>query len=1059
MFILKTPLNSVTTVRSMTLHSRLFTTLVATVFALAPVKFSHAQSAPETANQAAYEIFLSGDYPAAVAAYEKLLADFPTASIVPAAQLQLAYSQYFTGDYDKAVATLGKLLSGPPAPPVIKQAAMGLEPQAISAKATSLAPGDAERKKLFDLAVKKFTDFITAFPDAPDLEQVIYNRALANFQNGAFDVAIKDLQDNIAKFPTSTTISSSKNLLALAFATQASVEINKGETADRAAAMALYKQSTDMLREIITAQADLTLVNEAYFQLGEILFSQAISSDEEQKAALFADALQAYRSILPQAEVIAMQQERVDNFPALRRAALQRGDKAGLAKLDKENERELRRLADVKSKPDQTTNAMLKMVEIYFNSMRLDEARVLASHLTPFLTTEDQKKRALYVTAMTYGLQNAAAQAVASYDAFQGQFKGDPIAQNLPLTIGSVFLNSPDPAVNNPQKAIPYFEESLTIYPDGRFAGLSAVNQALAQSRLGKTDESLKTFEDFLAKNPRPVEGVVAQMGMANIFKDTKRWDDAIAAYKEVISKFATQPQAADAEFWIAFATQQKGDNAAALPMFQAFIEKHPKNGLVPTALFTLATAQLATGDKPAGVATLAKIASDFPDSPPAPFTYFQRAQILAADGNRPGMLALMNEFIEKYPQDDKVFYAYDSLAQADLADAKMAEALQRYKDYADKYPTSPQAAEALLKTVDLQRNAAAALGRYSAMPPEDQQKWRDQIDVSIQTAQNLVERFPDSPQVALAMRGILEAQRMMLTAGIKQPADIETFFTEFAGAAPSDAARSKTMFTLAVFLAESDKQKALQTMNDAYNAELIYAPSDLDFYGLALIANGDMEKAGAIFDKLSTDFPIPAGVAPAQAPPQAQEAQAMALFGKGRIAQENKDTAAAGALFEQLKASYPWSPKVLEANFGIAQSLRDQKKLDESLSLLTQIIRATTATAELRANSMLLGGFIMLDKMNAATDPKQKEEYLSTAIDYFIKIAQFYSGVPVVASQGLWEGAQLLEKQSATITDPALKKRQIDQAILAYQDIVDDFPNSEYASQAQTRLSALKPQ
>jgi len=1043
----------------MTLHSCFITTLIATALAFGPVANAHAQGGPEAANQAAYEIFLSGDYPSAVTAYEKVLADYPTASIVPAAQLQLAYAQFFTGEFNAAIATLGKLVKGPPPPPVILQAALGLEPQAISAKATSLEPGDAERKKLFELAVAKFTEFIKAYPDAPDLEQVVYNRALANFQNGKLDAAVKDLQENIAKFPTSTTISSSKNLLALAFATQASIEINKGDTADRAAAMALYKQSTDMLREIIAARSDLTLVNEAYFQLGEILFSQAISSDEEQKAALFNEALQAYRGILPQAEVIAMQQERVDNFPALRRAALQRGDRAGLEKLDKENERELRRLADIKSKPDQTINAMLKMTEIYFNSMQLNEARVLANHITPFLTEEDQKKRALYVTAMTYGLQNAASQAVSSYEAFQSQFKGDPIAQNLPLTIGSVFLNSPDPEVNSAEKAIPYFQESLRIYPDGRFAGLSAVNQALAQSRLGKSDESLKTFQDFLSKNPRPVEGVVAQMGIANIYKDTRRWDDAIAAYKEVISKFADQPQAADAEFWIAFATQQKGDNAAAMPMFKAFIDKHPKNGLVPTALFTLATAQLATGDKPAGLATLGKIASEFPDSPPAPFTYFQRAQILAADGNRAGMLALMNAFIEKYPEDDKVFFAYDSLAQADLADAKLAEGLQRYKEFAEKYPTSPQAAEALLKVVDLQRGSAAALGRYSAMPPEDQEKWTEQVDASVLTARDLVARFPESPQVALAMRGILEAQRMMLAAGTKEPADIETYFTEFAASAPSDAARSKAMFTLAVFIADSDKAKALQTMNEAFNAQLIYAPSDLDFYGLALIENGNLEEAAAIFDKLATDFPIPPGAAPAQAPPQVQEAQAMALFGRGRIAQEKKDTAAAGALFEELKANYGWSPKVLEANFGIAEALRSQGKPDEALSLLTQIIRATTATAPLRANSMLLGGFIMVDKMNAATDPKQKEEFLSTAIDYFIKIAQFYSGVPAIASQGLWEGAQLLEKQAATITDPAVKKRQLDQAIRAYQDIVDNFPNSEFAAQAQTRLNALKPQ
>jgi TolA-binding protein len=1043
-----------------------FITLVSIASAVAPVRLATAQSGPETANLAAYEVFLSGDYEAAVAAYQKVLADYPTASIVPAAQLQLAYSQFFTQQYDASLATLATLLSGPPAPPVIRQAALGLEPQAISAQATALPTGDPKRKTLFNQAVEKFTAFIKDFPDAPDVEQVVYNRALANFQNGEFDAAIKDLEANIAKFPNSTTISSSKNLLGLAFATKASIEINKGDTADRDAAMALYKQSTDILREIITARADLTLVNEAYFQLGEILFSQAISSEDEQKAALFGEALLAYRGILPKEEVVAMQRARVESFPTLRRDALKRGDRAGLEALDKENERELRRLADVRGKPDQTLNAMLKMAEIYFNSIRLNEARVLTQHLGPFIEAESDEekkvsmqKRALYLTAMTYGLQNVAPQAVSSYETFQSQFKGDPIAQNLPLTIGSIFLNSPDPTVNDPRKAIPYFEESLTIYPDGRFAGLSAVNQALAQSRLGQTDESLKTFQEFLSRNPRPVEGVVAQMGIANIYKDTQRWDEAIASYKEVLSKFSAQPQAADAEFWIALATQQKGDNAAALPMFLAFIEKHPKNGLIPTALFTLATAQLGTGAKADGLATLARIADEFPLSNPAPFTYFQRAQILAADGNRDAMLTLMREFIENYPQDNKVYYAYDSLAQAALADAKVDEAMQLYRDYAENYPTSAQAAESLLKIVELQRNSAAALGRYSAMPPEDQEKWKDQLNASMATAQDLVARFPDSPQVALAMRGTLEAQRLLLTAGLKQPADIETYFTEFAQAAPTDAARSKTMFTLAVFIAESDKARSLQTMNDAYNAEMIYAPADLDFYGLALIDNGDLEPAAGVFVKLSSDFANPPGVPAAQIPSQIQEAQAMALFGKGRIAQENNDTAAAGALFETLKTTYPWSPKVLEANFGIAESLREQGKLNEALALLTQIIRATTATADLRAGSMLLGGFIMEDKMNAATDPKEKEEHLSTAIDYFIKIAQFYSGVPEVASQGLSEGAQLLEKQAATITDPAAKNRQLDQAIRAYQDIVNDFPNSEFAPQAQQRLNALRPQ
>jgi tetratricopeptide (TPR) repeat protein len=362
------------------------------------------------------------------------------------------------------------------------------------------------------------------------------------------------------------------------------------------------------------------------------------------------------------------------------------------------------------------------------------------------------------------------------------------------------------------------------------------------------------------------------------------------------------------------------------------------------------------------------------------------------------------------------------------------------------------------MRVVDLQRNSAALLGRYVAMPPEDQQKFRDNLDESLATAEDLIKRFPDNPSVALATRAILEAQRLRLSAGLIQPTEVEAYFNQLAESAPTPGAKSKTLFTLAVFLADTDMAKALETMKGAYDPALVYAPADLDFYGIALIDAGDLQTAGAIFDKLAADYPLPPGLAPNQAQPQVRDAQAMALFGKGRIAQQNGDVAAAGALFEQLKTNYPWSPKLLEANYGIAESLRAQKKPDEALALLTPIIRATNVKPELPAKALLLGGFLITDKMNAATDPKLKDELMANAIDYFLKVQQLYSGVPAVASRGLWEGAQLLERQAAGITDPVKKKRQTDIAIRSYSDLIREFPNSEFAPKAQERLAALQP-
>jgi hypothetical protein len=146
----------------------------------------------------------------------------------------------------------------------------------------------------------------------------------------------------------------------------------------------------------------------------------------------------------------------------------------------------------------------------------------------------------------------------------------------------------------------------------------------------------------------------------------------------------------------------------------------------------------------------------------------------------------------------------------------------------------------------------------------------------------------------------------------------------------------------------------------------------------------------------------------------------------------------------------------VLEANYGIAQSLRAENKADDAIKLLGTIIRAQNATAELRANSFLLYGYIMKDKADKESDPKKKEESRASAVDFFMKIPQFYSGVPAAAVPGLFEGAQLMEQQAAASADPKFKAQQLGRAKASYDQIVKDFPNDKLAPQAKARAQAL---
>ena len=1004
-----------------------------------------AQDAPQQALEAANAVYTNGDYPAAAQAYEALLRDYPTSTIVPNAQVQLAFSYYLTGENQKSLDILGKFLTGPPSGAELSELAAFLEPQALSGLAASLKADDPARKTNYEEAVKKFAAFNEKYPQSSEVESAFYGSAIASFQVGDYTAAQTALETNLQRFPNSPGILDSQNLLALIFATEGSKMLG-AEGADPQAAFALYTKSAGLLRAIIEKKTDLALVNTAQFQLGEILLNEAAFAPDDRKPALLEQARNAFRGVLPKETIVALQQKKIDGIPALRRAALAARNTAELKRIDRQAERDRRKLAELQSRPDQTVTALQKIGESYFQAGQYDESRVVLAHIEPLLTDDEDKKRNLYFLAMTYAVQNAADPAVTRYDAFQRAHKGDPIAANLPVAVGNLFLTHPDPSVRNPEKAAQYFKEAAEIYPKSPLLGLSIVNEATARAQQGDFDGALKTYRDFLATNPPAEVGAVAQLGIGNVFKEQGKWDEAIAAYKELVAKFPQAAQVEEAEFWVAVGTQQKGDNAGSLPLIESFVTKYPDTSLTPSAMYSSAAALLALGRNDEAVASMTSLAEKFPQSQPAPFTYFQRAQLAGAAQNSDEVVRLMTEFAEKYPADDKVFFAYDSIGQTETNRGNIAAAVAAYQGFVEKYSADPKAPEALLKIADLHRAAAEKFGRYGALTPEEQEKWKVALAASIAAGEKMTATYPDSAQLGLGLRSLLTAKKLELAAELIDAAALEKYFADLAASAPAGA-KSKILFARAAFISEKDPARALEEMNQAYDASLVYAPSDLDLYGLALLGSGQADQAKAVFEKIAADYPNPAGQEPAAAPPAIQEAQAISLFGLGRVAQEQKDVTGAGGLFEKLKALYPWSPKVLEANYGIAASLKEQGKGDEAVALLTQIIRAPTAPTDLRANAMLLGGFIQKDKGER-----------DAAIDYFIKISAFYEGVPETAATGLWEGGQLLELQVTELqaSDPEKATKQKAQVVRAYKELTEKFPDSEFAPKARERLNVL---
>jgi TolA-binding protein len=457
---------------------------------------------------------------------------------------------------------------------------------------------------------------------------------------------------------------------------------------------------------------------------------------------------------------------------------------------------------------------------------------------------------------------------------------------------------------------------------------------------------------------------------------------------------------------------------------------------------------QNSLGNGDGAIMTFKDVAAKFPKSEFAPQAYFQQAAIFARLDKTDEMTAVLKDFLSKYPDNKDIFYAYDTIGQTEAGKGKVEDAIATYAEMVDQHPDHPMAPLALYRQTELWHRLADAMGRYQGLKPDAQAAWEKDVRGSIAAGEKLVQGYPGAPQVGIALKMILTDQEMLVGAGKETADDVEAYFHGLAQKfGDNESAKDRIIFTLATFTFKKDQVMGLAQMGVAYNPAYVYAPEDLDVYGAALLAQGKTDDSYNVYQKVGKDYPVPAGMAPSQAPPAIQQAQATSLFGMGTALDKAGKPADAARLFGQLKTQYPWSPKLLEATFGIARSLVQQGKLDEASKLLIPIVSSRSAPTTLRAKSFLLIGQIQEGKGN-----------LDAAIDSYLKTAAYYGSVSDAASEGLWRGGQMLEKQAAGLTEQSTPKKseQIAKAVNAYKEIGEKYADSPHFQQSLDRLKAL---
>ncbi|HZJ15363.1 MAG TPA: outer membrane protein assembly factor BamD, partial [Chthoniobacteraceae bacterium] len=616
-------------------HSTQFVALLALTIFVIPALRAQAPPQPQALDQVRFQqgqqLYGEGKYADALKAFESVQKDFPTSAFIPAANLQAALCYYYTGQFDQGVVALRKNVATKTIAPEILEDSQALIPQLLVAKAQKLPPGDPGRKPALDVAIKEFDAFIQKFPQSPEVEQANLGKARSYYGLEKFEEAAKPLRENMQKFPTSESALDTQFMLSVILTTQANATTRAATVAtENKQADAAYDEAGKLLRDIIAKRTDLAVMNDAQFQLGEMLASRGNAMPKsEAQDKVFYEALDAYRNTFPKEVVLNAQKARIKYFQDRGTEAGKNRDVANFRLLQKTVQRETAKIADLETRPDQTLAAKIKMGQIYLTlhkdkeRERMDEARVLFHFAEKFTEDPEQKKQLLYLITVTYAAQHLTAQAEEHYQKWIATYKSDPIGENLPLLLGSMYLD-PDPKRNNPQKALEYFKKQETDFPRSSFTGEAAMQAALAMIQLKKFNEATEALKAFLAKKPDKDQAAVAEFGLATVYKDTDKVAEAIETFRAVRNKYPATPQAEQAGYWVGQMLYRKGDAKGAVVELKEYITKFPNSEMLPAAMLTLGQAQRDSGQRDAGMASFKDLTEKYGKSEVAPYAYFQ---------------------------------------------------------------------------------------------------------------------------------------------------------------------------------------------------------------------------------------------------------------------------------------------------------------------------------------------------------------------------------------------------------------------------------------------------
>lgn len=764
--------------------------------------------------------------------------------------------------------------------------------------------------------------------------------------------------------------------------------------------------------QILVDSDNLVIANQAAFQMANLDFADQA----------FDQAIEAYRSIKSKDRLIQSQQDRLD---AIRRQIREAGrDTKKVRALEQALKREEQKLNAVQTNPELAKAAIIKIGDTYMQMQQYDLARTIFRHAAKF-ASEDQKKRLNEQIILSHAAQGNTEIAESISAEILKDNPNDPMAGNVKFLIGNAFLQQ-----ERFEEAIKAFDESMSKFPGGPTAAQAVQLKSKALMGLGRKDEAIKSFRDFIADtesgklkvDPIVVEDTRRLLALA-LHGDGKT-DEAL----QILSKLAAEAKTAaikeEAAFLEASLTAQKGDIEKAISLFRDYSKNFSDSEKAPEAAFQAADLTQKTGDLEKARLEYRAVIQAFPEHRMALFSYDRLWRTHKNDFEK--MVEVQNELIKAHPNSDRSLAALFDRAKTLEKMNELQRADETYLQVVEKARAIPAAEQSnqtrqfesfgLLSSALVKQKEAKALGRYPELDDAGKQKHTAFLQSTESLLNQVIREFPGTKVFVPALNQLRKLYLNQLANKQKSLNEAVTALSQLAGQMSDEAHRTKVLITQAGMLNEAgQRSQALAMYDDAFKGVQDTKSVnwiDLEAYGSLLLEDKKYEAALEIYKKLDSITEE-----------KQQRAKAAATYGQGAALQGMGKSAEAIPFFKTLREKFPWSPKLMEAQYATSAALFESGKLAEAVEGLKEVIQSSRSSNESKARSMILlarSYEAMGDKKMTTPDTKLEDgsdmDIYDLAVNNLIKVEVFYAeALPVHSSEALYRAVAIRKKQGKT--------------------------------------------